>query len=231
MYWRIDGDGWLKKLGGARQATERCSETVCHNGEGSPCLCKQTTINWALIRIYRREKCLLPFLWWRNPGRWRQEIQVGKKRRRKKNISIISIIKCISHCYRFTLCLYRVHQDNVVNISTISASVLLVLICLPVFPIQESSMTWMDLESSYLSTKWGHARCAHSQMNFMRPRLAQEAPPLKCLHNWVWSSLNLYTTTILTLISFLVPGYLSQLLLKIMWILSCICNIRSYKAY
>ena len=39
MYWRIDGVGKLKKLGGARHATERCSERVCNVGEGSPCLC------------------------------------------------------------------------------------------------------------------------------------------------------------------------------------------------
>ena len=39
MYWRIDGDRKLQNLGGAHQATERCSERGCNDGEGSPCLC------------------------------------------------------------------------------------------------------------------------------------------------------------------------------------------------
>src|SRR4029434_2158734 len=43
----IDGVGQLQNLGGAPQATERFSERVCHDGEGSLCLRKRTTINWA----------------------------------------------------------------------------------------------------------------------------------------------------------------------------------------
>ena len=43
---------------------ERCSERFCHDGEGSPCLWKRTTINWALSYGVAWGSIALTHPWW-----------------------------------------------------------------------------------------------------------------------------------------------------------------------